>query len=380
MPSIHPSIPPQVSEAQRYGLVRAVSYLYSRDFERLASTFVDLGFVTNNEDPAALEGLGPALRDAFSNATGGSEGRGESLLDLNFAKLSSNIADVAYRFPIRIPPYWSLVIRCLTILEGIALNYNPQFRVVKAVYPLVVRFLLRSSGTPVLRIALEEILLMPVQDPPDTFGDYTSSRRTRYRIRWSRLERFLRAASKPTSELLNPGDEQAAAAASASASASGSGDGEPLDATLDGEMLDLMLQYILSDNGAYLREALIEDILGALEDANLVVLRGLSLLSGGLIPPPDAYPDADRVAVITQLLRNLQKIAVDRGEKALESPSALVGTGGRPLSAVQVQALAQLSRMVLATAVERQSQRTLRRVFHGVERVLHSQQRPGRQV
>lgn len=173
---------------------------------------------------------------------------------------------------------------------------------------------------------------------------------------------------------------EAAAAASASASASGSGDGEPLDATLDGEMLDLMLQYILSDNGAYLREALIEDILGALEDANLVVLRGLSLLSGGLIPPPDAYPDADRVAVITQLLRNLQKMAVDRGEKALESPSALVGTGGRPLSAVQVQALAQLSRMVLATAVERQSQRTLRRVFHGVERVLHSQQRPGRQV
>ena len=117
-PFIHsPTI--QVSEAQRYGLVRAVSYLYSRDFDRLASTFVDLGFVTNTEDPAALEGLGPALRLAFSDATGGGgEGRGESLLDLNFAKLSSNIADVAYRFPIRIPPYWSLVIRCLTILEG----------------------------------------------------------------------------------------------------------------------------------------------------------------------------------------------------------------------------------------------------------------------
>lgn len=26
--------------------------------------------------------------------------------------------DVAYRFPIIIPPYWSLVIRCLAILEG----------------------------------------------------------------------------------------------------------------------------------------------------------------------------------------------------------------------------------------------------------------------
>lgn len=235
-------------------------------------------------------------------------------------------------------------------------------------YPLVVRFLLRSSGTPVLRIALEEILLMPVQEPPDTFGDYTSARRPRYRIRWSRLERFLRAAAKPTSELLNPGDDQAAS----------SSDGEgPLDATLDGETLDLMLQYILSDNGAYLREALIEDILGAMDDANLVVLRSLSLLSGGLLPPPVAYPDQDRVAVMTQLLRNLQQLALDRGERALESPSALVGATGGALSPLQIQALAQLSRMVLATAVERQSQRALRRVFHGVERAVHSQQRPG---
>ena len=208
---------------------------------------------------------------------------------------------------------------------------------------------------------------MPVQEPPDTFGDYTSARRPRFRIRWSRLERFLRAAAKPTSELLNPGDEQAAS----------SSDDGPLDATLDGEMLDLMLQYILSDNGAYLREALIEDILGALDDANLVVLRSLSLLSGGLLPPPEAYPDQDRVAVMTQLLRNLQKLALDRGERALESPSALVGNTGGALSPLQIQALAQLSRMVLATAVERQSQRALRRVFHGVERAVHSQQRPG---
>lgn len=89
----------QVSEQQRFALVKAVSYLYSKDFDRLASTFVELGFVSGADDNAeALEGLGPALRAAFSNATagGGGDGGGESLLDLSFAKLSSNIADGAF--------------------------------------------------------------------------------------------------------------------------------------------------------------------------------------------------------------------------------------------------------------------------------------------
>ncbi len=116
----------QVAEEQRNALVKAVSFLYSKDFDRLAGTFVELGFVSrgDDDDTAALEGLGPALRAAFTNATADSSsdsssgGRGESLLDLNFAKLSSNIANVAFEFPIRIPPYWSLTLRCLAILEG----------------------------------------------------------------------------------------------------------------------------------------------------------------------------------------------------------------------------------------------------------------------
>ena len=97
------------------------------------------------------------------------------MLNLNFARLAENMADVAYRFPIRIPPYWSLVIRCLTILEGIALEYNPKFKVrengrvtvavtsieglgsdvtlwvaviqvVTGVYPFILKYLLKVRG------------------------------------------------------------------------------------------------------------------------------------------------------------------------------------------------------------------------------------------
>lgn len=49
----------QVSEEQRNGLVRAVSFLFNKDFDKLAGSFSELGFV--GDDPEALKGFGKAL-------------------------------------------------------------------------------------------------------------------------------------------------------------------------------------------------------------------------------------------------------------------------------------------------------------------------------
>jgi len=135
----------QITEEQRFALIKAVSFLYNKEFDKLASSFVDLGFVSREGDPAALEGFGPALRAAFTNASTSGD---KSLMDLNFARLSANIQDVAYRFPVRIPAYWSLVIRTLAICEGTALSYNPRFKVIQvSSYPLP-RSLLRELCPP----------------------------------------------------------------------------------------------------------------------------------------------------------------------------------------------------------------------------------------
>jgi len=37
--------------------------------------------------------------------------------------------------------------------------------------------------------------------------------------------------------------------------------------------IDLILSYVVSNEGEWLREALVEDIIGVIEDANVVVLR-----------------------------------------------------------------------------------------------------------
>jgi len=79
----------QITEEQRFALIKAVSFLYNKEFDKLAGSFVDLGFVSKDGDPSALEGFGPALRAAFTNAS--TSGGDNSLMDLNFAKLSANI-------------------------------------------------------------------------------------------------------------------------------------------------------------------------------------------------------------------------------------------------------------------------------------------------
>lgn len=229
----------------------------------------------------------------------------------------------------------------------------------QAVYPFILKYLLQSSDTPALRLALQEILLVPVEEPPDQWGDGITTRpgRVRYRIRWNRLERMLEASSRPMTAML-------------SLEAGSAPETRAEDSLLSNrETLDLIFTYVLSDSGAFLREALIEDILGALDDANLVVMRGLSLLSGGLIPPPASLPDRDRLAIVGTLLGNLRSLAAEQGLSSLLPSSSPNPSGPSP---VQSKALADLSRQVLAAYAERQATKGVRGLFHRVERLLHA--------
>lgn len=183
---------------------------------------------------------------------------------------------------------------------------------------------------------------------------------------------MLEAASRPTSELLNANNAGSGSGGGKSSNSPMAGLGGGIDDEVDAELLiqnqealDLIFTYVLSDEGAFLREALIEDVLGALDDANLVVLRGLSLLSGGLLAPPSNYPDRDRLTVVGSLLQNLTKMATDRGFSS-------------GLSNVQSSALIGLSRQVLAAYAERQALKMSRGIFHRIEEALKSRRRPMR--
>jgi hypothetical protein len=84
-----------------------------------------------------------ALKDGVSN--------------LNFGGLSTRLGTTMYEFKFRIPPYYTLLVRSLTILEGIALSSDPNYKVLGAAYPWVARRLLTDTSTE-LRATLRNLL------------------------------------------------------------------------------------------------------------------------------------------------------------------------------------------------------------------------------
>jgi predicted unusual protein kinase regulating ubiquinone biosynthesis (AarF/ABC1/UbiB family) len=105
----------------------------------------------------------------FSNALGA------SVAELNFKSITDEFSALMYEYPFRVPAYYALIIRSLVTLEGIAINVDPDFKVLSKAYPYVAKRLL-TDQSPELRASLQDLL----------FKDGS--------FRWNRLENLLRNA------------------------------------------------------------------------------------------------------------------------------------------------------------------------------------------
>lgn len=65
---------------------------------------------------------------------------------INFQELASDLAQITFDYPFRIPPYFALIIRAIGVLEGIALVGDPDFAIVDESYPYIARRLLTDSS------------------------------------------------------------------------------------------------------------------------------------------------------------------------------------------------------------------------------------------
>uniref|UniRef100_A0A7S3A3K3 Protein kinase domain-containing protein n=1 Tax=Rhodosorus marinus TaxID=101924 RepID=A0A7S3A3K3_9RHOD len=160
----------EVQPQKRYDLISSIMHLINQDYNGLAVDLVNLEFLPVDAD---VEAIAPLLKDAFTKANEGNPD-GESMSSLSFNELARQMAGVAYKSPIRLPPYYSLVIRSLTILEGIALTVNKDFKIVDESFPYVSKRILMDAD-PEMRKRLREALVDP----------------TTQRIRWHRLRRIV---------------------------------------------------------------------------------------------------------------------------------------------------------------------------------------------
>jgi len=188
----------QLSEEMKETLVDAVVHLINQDYEALTQDFVKLGFLTPDID---IRPLVPAIEAVMGNALGA------SVSDFNFRSVTDQFAALMYEYPFRLPAKFALIIRSLVTQEGIALSLNPDFKIVNVAYPYVARRLLMGES-PRLRQRLLEVLIKDGK------------------FQWQRLENLLQIARSDNGFDLLP-------------------------------TAQLGIQYLLSDEGQYLRQQLI---------------------------------------------------------------------------------------------------------------------------
>ncbi|PIN08454.1 putative unusual protein kinase [Handroanthus impetiginosus] len=153
----------ETPEQARSAIIGHVVHMVNRDYEAMARDYYALDFLSPDVDVSPIV---PALRDFFDDALN------STVSELNFKTIVDGLSNVLYQYPFNVPAYYALILRSLTVLEGLALYADPNFKVLAASYPYFAKRLLTDSN-PYLRDALIELL----------FKDG--------RFRWNRLENLL---------------------------------------------------------------------------------------------------------------------------------------------------------------------------------------------
>ncbi|MBD2778466.1 AarF/UbiB family protein [Iningainema tapete] len=188
----------QLDEITKETLVDAVVHLVNQDYAELAGDFVKLGFLTPDTD---ITPIVPALEAVWGEALG------KNVRDFNFKTITDKFSELVYDYPFRVPAKFALIIRSLVTQEGIALSLNPNFKIVDVAYPYVAKRLL-TGESPQLRRRLLNVL----------FKDG--------KFQWQRLENLIAIARTDHSFDVLP-------------------------------TAQLGLQYLLSDEGKFLRRQLV---------------------------------------------------------------------------------------------------------------------------
>jgi predicted unusual protein kinase regulating ubiquinone biosynthesis (AarF/ABC1/UbiB family) len=209
----------EVKPPQRYGLIEAIVHLVNRDFDALAHDYVKLEFLTPDTD---LTPIIPAFASVFNDALGA------SVAEINIKSITDQLSELMYEYPFRVPAYYALIIRSLVTLEGIAINVDPNFKVLSKAYPYVSKRLL-TDPAPELRASLRDLLFKEG------------------RFRWNRLENLLRnARNSPDYDL--------------------------------SKVVDQTLDYLFSDRGEMIRVHLVNEIVKGLDTLGSNALNSISYI------------------------------------------------------------------------------------------------------
>lgn len=156
------------SSAQRNGFLLAVVHIVNRDWPELVRLYQRLGFIPEGTDLRPIElALENALPDVLN----------ADISELNFKNVINKLGDIMYTFPFSLPPFYIAIIRCLGVLEGLAIQVDPKARIISEAYPYVA----------------SRVLTDPQEELQEAFRRLVLTNDGH--IRWDRLEGLLDEAS-----------------------------------------------------------------------------------------------------------------------------------------------------------------------------------------
>ena len=316
--------------SQRNGFLLAVVHIVNRDWDELVRMYQRLGFIPEgtNLEPIAIA-LENSLPDALS----------ADISELNFKNVVGKLGDIMYTYPFSLPPFYISIIRCLGVLEGLALQVDPEARILNEAYPYVASRVLTDPQDE-LQEALRRLALTSEGS-----------------IRWNRLERLLTEAK----------------------------DSQGYDAT---KAVAQLTNYLISDDGEQLLDDLANQIVEGADSLGQETVEYVVKASGALSindevaaakafttlqqlfsPSSDGSSGAEKIGESmsdvlpepTPTMKQFWRIAILLGARGNSSdPSKLVPIF-RKLS--QEQRVQRAAGEVVAKLGERTLSRTLRAVF-----------------
>lgn len=139
----------EIEKQEMDAMVSAIVHLANRDWPNVIDDFVALKFLPDDIDKSQVEPVIGAILDQALEGGGAKS--------INFQSLSDELAAVTFDFPFSIPPAFALLLRALSVLEGIALVGDPEFKLIMESFPFVSK-LVMTDRSPALREALRQIL------------------------------------------------------------------------------------------------------------------------------------------------------------------------------------------------------------------------------
>jgi len=259
----------------RYAIMAHVVHLVNRDYEAMCKDYYTLQFMDTSVDTSPIA---PALAAFFDDVLDA------SVSQLNFKAIVDGLGEVLFKFPFRVPAYYALILRSLTVLEGLALQADPNYKLLAKAYPYMARRLL-TDPAPELRESFEDLILKDGQ------------------FRWSRLENLLREGSKSQD--------------------------------FDPAQLWLLAEWLLSPGASGVRESVVAEVARMVDAVaagdvreRIVQRTGSYTVAERLVPP---QPQEGEALARANLL--LASIRTRLAATALQDPSAALSSGMTPVLA-----------------------------------------------